>query len=108
MQGEPARRREGLGAFVRQTGPDQGIGHQGLEIIGGAPLHARGDFLAEKFKQEIGHWNYIAFGRAGSIGSVGSSVSKSARSCHPLLELHRKFAAACPFRTRAFTKRKAV
>ena len=55
-QREPARRREGLGAFVDEAGRHQPVGDHFLQIVGGARLHARGDFLRQKFKQEVGHY----------------------------------------------------
>ena len=52
---EPARRGEGLGAFVDEPGRHQPVGDHLLQILGRARLHARRDFLRQKFKQQIGH-----------------------------------------------------
>ena len=52
---EPARRDERLGALVGQPGLDQPVGDELLQIVGGARLHARGDFLGEEFEQKVGH-----------------------------------------------------
>ena len=38
-----------------QAALDQRMGDETLEILGRLPLHARRDFLAEKFEQKIGH-----------------------------------------------------
>ena len=42
---QPARRGEGLGALVDETGADQPVGDELAQILGGARLHARGNFL---------------------------------------------------------------
>ena len=55
MQGEPARRRKRLRAFIEDIGVDQRAGDEPLQILRRLPLHARGNFFAEEFEQEIGH-----------------------------------------------------
>lgn len=45
MQRQAARRDEGFGAFIDQSGIDQAVGDAFLQILGGALLHARGDFF---------------------------------------------------------------
>ncbi len=57
-QRQPARRRERLGALIDQAGLDQLVGDELAQILGGARLHARGDFLGEEFDQEVGHGGY--------------------------------------------------
>ena len=52
---EPARRGEGLRAFIDEPGLDQPVGDELLQILRRARLHARGDFFGEKFEQKIGH-----------------------------------------------------
>ena len=55
MQREPARRRKALRALIEQAALDQRVGDQALQVLGALALHARGDFFAEQFEQEIGH-----------------------------------------------------
>ena len=45
----------GLGALIDEAALDQRIGDELPQILRGAALHARGDFLGEQFEQEIGH-----------------------------------------------------
>ena len=46
---------ESLGALVCQPGRDQPVGDHLFQVIGGARLHARGDFLGKEFEQKIRH-----------------------------------------------------
>ena len=55
VQRQPARRGEALRAFVRQARVDQRVGDQPLQILRRLPLHARRDFFAEQFKEQVGH-----------------------------------------------------
>jgi hypothetical protein len=55
VQGEPARRGEALRALVSQAALDERAGDEALEVFGALALHARGDFFAEEFDEEIGH-----------------------------------------------------
>ena len=50
---QPARRDERLGALVGQPGFDQPVGDELLQVVGGARLHTRRDFLGEQLKQEV-------------------------------------------------------
>ena len=52
---QPPRRHERLGAVVSQASRDQPVGHGFAQILRRPRLHARRDFLGEKFEQEIGH-----------------------------------------------------
>ena len=61
-QREPARRGECLGAFIDEAGRHQPVGDDFLQVLGGARLHARGDFLGQKFKQKIGHCYLVMAG----------------------------------------------
>ena len=54
-QRQPARRGEGLGAFIDEAGIDQRLGDQLLQVLRRLPLHAGGNFLGEEFEQEIRH-----------------------------------------------------
>ena len=54
-QGQAARRAEGTGAGIGQAGLNQAIGHQALEVLARAGLHAGGNFLREKLDQQVGH-----------------------------------------------------
>ena len=78
-QRQPARRGEGLGALVDEAGRHQPVGDDLLQILGGARLHARGDFLGQEFKQEVGH------GGQGVKTKVSRRrlPSKAAGRCHP-------------------------
>ena len=55
MQRQTARRREGARALIEAAALHQRVGDELLQILGGTPLHARRDFLAEQFDQQIGH-----------------------------------------------------
>ena len=55
MEREPPRRRIGDGALIDEAALDERIGDELPQILRGAALHARGDFLGEQFEQEIGH-----------------------------------------------------
>ena len=54
-QRQPPRRGEGLGALIGEPGLDQPVGDQPAQILRRLPLHARGNFLGEKFEKQIGH-----------------------------------------------------
>ena len=58
VQREAPRRREGACALVEEAALDEGVRDQLAQVLGGAPLHAGGDFLGQKFEQEIGHIDY--------------------------------------------------
>ena len=70
-QRQTARRGEGLGALIDEARRHQPVGDHFLQVIGGARLHARRDFLGEKFEQQIGH------GGTGKEGNV--SVPRGSR-----------------------------
>jgi len=50
MQRETPRRHEGGRAFIEEAALDERIGHETLQILGGAALHPRRDLLAEEFE----------------------------------------------------------
>ena len=54
-QRQPARRGEGLGAFVDQPRRHQPVGDRFTQVLGRARLHACRDFFGEQFEQKIGH-----------------------------------------------------
>src|SRR5215467_8421565 len=62
---------EGLGAFIKEPGADEGVGDTLAQILGRTRLHARRNFLREQFEQKIGHREQVA-------GAVGIVKSKSA------------------------------
>ena len=69
---EPARRGEGLGALVDEAGRHQTVGDDLFQILGGARLHARRDFLGQEFKQEVGHGGQgVKIGRCGACVASG-------------------------------------
>ena len=55
MQRQAPRRDEALRALVKQIALDQRAGDEALQILRRLPLHAGGDFFAEKFEEKIGH-----------------------------------------------------
>ena len=55
MQRQPARRREALRALVGHVGLDERVGDEPLQVVRRLALHARRDFFAEEFKDEVGH-----------------------------------------------------
>ena len=75
MQGKAAGRGECLRALIGQTGFHQRIGDQRLEVICSTALHAGRDFLAEQFKQEIGH------GSEPSIENIGAGRGLALAHC---------------------------
>ena len=54
-ESEPARGHEGLGTFVDETRRDQLVGDELAQVLRSPRLHARRNFLGEKFEQKIGH-----------------------------------------------------
>ena len=54
-QGQAARRDERPHLPPGQAGGRQAIAHQALQILGGAGLHAGGNFLGKQFQQQLGH-----------------------------------------------------
>ena len=74
MQRQAARRREGARALIEATALDQRVGDELFQILGGTPLHARGDFLAEQFEQEVGHGSVNAM-VAAPWGAAASAKS---------------------------------
>ena len=68
-----ARRDEGAGAFVEQPGVDEGVGDGLFQVLGGAALEARWDFLGEQFEQQFGHFSPAWLG--------GGRVSKQGEDC---------------------------
>ena len=46
---EPARRDEGLRAFIDETAVHQRVGDELFQILRRLPLHAGGNFFGEKF-----------------------------------------------------------
>jgi hypothetical protein len=65
-KGQPPRRGEGFGALVDEPRRDQAVGDQLAQILDRARLHARGDFLGEKFEQKIGHCGFRKSRNTGS------------------------------------------
>ncbi len=57
MQRQAPRRHVSLRALVGQIAIDERVGHQALQVVRRLALHARGDFFAEQFEKEIGHFN---------------------------------------------------
>ena len=57
MQRQAPGRNVGLRALVGQIAVDERVGDQALQIVRRLALHARGDFFAEQFEKEIGHFN---------------------------------------------------
>jgi len=55
VQREPAWRRKTLRALIEQATLDQRAGDEAFQVLGALALHARGDFFAEQFEQEVGH-----------------------------------------------------
>ena len=76
VQREPPRRRKALRALVGKARVDQGVGGEPSKIFRRLALHARGDFFAEEFEEEVGHWgvpnrnsSVFPFSRAGEGGA---------------------------------------
>ena len=55
---QPPRRHEGSRAIIDKPGIDQPVGHRFAQVVAGARLHARRNFLGEKLKQQVGHASY--------------------------------------------------
>ena len=55
VQRQPPRRREALRALIGHVRVDQRVGDQPLQIVRRLALHARRDFFAEEFKEQVGH-----------------------------------------------------
>ena len=103
-QRQPARRVEGGGPGIGQTGLDQTVRHPRLEVLRGARLHPGGDFFREEFDQKVGH--SIAFdvsfyqvsrgngnwrsGRLGRVSSVTFSFRRAAGGSPRARDGHRK------------------
>ncbi len=68
MQREPARRCEALRALIGHVGVDERAGDQPLQVVRRLALHARRDFFAEEFEEQVGHWKGL-----GSIASLQKS-----------------------------------
>ncbi len=68
-QRQPARRRKGLGALVDEPGRHQPVGDHLAQVVGGARLHARGDFFGKQFEQEIGHCVSLTLPWRGRVGA---------------------------------------
>jgi hypothetical protein len=78
-QHQPPGRGKGAGMGIGQTALDQTVGDQLAQILGGAALHARGDFLGEEFDQDIGHGGTLVY-RAGCGGQSAGTGSPSKAS----------------------------
>ena len=65
-QHQPPRRRKRFGVRIGQPGLDHVIGHEFLQVLRRARLHAGGDLLGEELKQEVGHGS----GLSGCSGGV--------------------------------------
>ena len=79
-QRQAARGREGGGMGIGQTGLDQPVGHQALQVLGGAGLHPGGDFLGQKFDQQIGHHSVPCGGGGQPSGAGCPSKTSSPHS----------------------------
>ena len=73
-QAEAARRVEGRGGGIGQTGLDQTVGHHLLQVFGRPRLHARRDFLGKEFDQKVGHRLTTALARA--LAARASSLQR--------------------------------
>ena len=76
-QRQAARRDEGLGALIGEPRRHQPVGDELAQILGGARLHARGDFLRQEFEQKIGHGD-----QSCDCGVARRLPSKAAGRCH--------------------------
>jgi hypothetical protein len=56
-QRQTARRGEGLGALINETGLDQRVGDELPQVLRRLPLHAGRNLFGEQFEQEVGHGN---------------------------------------------------
>ena len=83
VQRQAPRRREGACALVEEAALDEGVRDQLAQILGGAPLHAGGDFLGEKFEQEIGHIALFPSALAGRGHGWGAGAG--IEGCGPLM-----------------------
>src|SRR5213080_2010982 len=68
---KPARRHEGLDAFIEEPRADERVGDALAQILGRTRLHARWNFLGEQLEQKVGHREQVA-------GAVAIVKSKSA------------------------------
>ncbi len=92
---EPPRRRECLGALIDEAGRDQLVGDELAQILGGARLHARGDFLGEQFDQEVGHGGYLAGLPAGTSHRRACHARPVTGSAAALPRARQLFAGSC-------------
>ena len=93
VQREAARRPVFLRALIGQPGIDQRIGDALAQILRRTLLHARGNFLTEKFKQKIRHRTFLRAclsclcasslrcGHAGTRVSLPRKVQVANRAC---------------------------